>query len=128
MSVDPGSNLWRVFSFLFVPPLFFLPSLFQLDYKSWHGFNPYQIPSFLSLVFFTSLLFSLFCTFFQCLPPLFPCLSSFFLSPILLAFLFFLFLLLLVPFFFPFLLLFFLSLSSNHYSVTVLVRGSHMHK
>ena len=42
------------FCFSFFPPLFFLPSLFQLDFKSWHRFNLYQIPiySYHSFIFF----------------------------------------------------------------------------
>ena len=46
VSVDPGSILWRAFFLFFCPSPFFPPPLFQLDFKSWHGFNPYQIPIF----------------------------------------------------------------------------------
>ena len=86
-SVDPGSILWRVF----FPTTFFFPSLFQLKFKSWHGFNPYQIPIFfLSLFFFSSFLFSLsFFVLLKRLPPLSSCLPSFFLAPILSLFRFF---------------------------------------
>ena len=79
-----------------------------LDFMSWHGFNPQQIPLFfLSLFFFSSLLFSLFCTsffpsFFCPPPPLSPRLTFFFLL-FFFPFLFFLFYFL-FPFFFPFLL------------------------
>ena len=69
LSVDPGI-LWSVcfFLFFFVPHSFFFSSLFQLDFRSWHGFNLYQTPIFFqSLIFFSSLLFPLFCTFFPLL-------------------------------------------------------------
>ena len=121
--MDPGLILWRASSFfLFFFP-FFSPSLFQLEFKSWHGFDPYQIP-----IFFPITLFLFFPSFF---PSFFPLLflssSNVFLpfSPAFLhllfliffshSFSFFFFFLFLFPFFFLFLVLvsFFLSLYAN---------------
>ena len=100
VSVDPGLILWRAFFLLF------FPSLLQLDFKPWHGFNsqhftpPPPPPPHHSLSFF---LFSLFWTSF--FPLLFLSSSNLFLpfsppsflSPILFPFLFFF----LFPFFLP---------------------------
>ena len=54
------------FCLFFCPSSLFFPSLFQLDFTSWHGFNPYQIPiffyhsfSFLPFFFLPFALFSL---------------------------------------------------------------------
>ena len=83
VSEDPGSILWRAFFFFFCP-LFSSPSPFQLEFKSWHGFNTYQILIFFSItlfLFFPSffpLLHLFFCPPLLFLPPLFPCLPSFF--------------------------------------------------
>ena len=103
------------FFFFCLSSSLFPPSLFQQDFKAWLGFNPYQIPNFYSITLFLFFpFFPLCCTSFPLLSvcplmssPLFPCLSSFFLSPILYPSFFFFFLFLLS--FFPFLLLFFLS-------------------
>ena len=100
------SFIYCYFLSLLFPPH---PSLFQLDFKSWHGFNPYQIPilfyhSFSFLPFF----FSLFCTF----PPSFLSSSNVFLpfSPAFLPFFFLLFFSHSYSFFFYFLFPFFLVL------------------
>ena len=125
----------QLFYLFFFGPSSVFPPLSFSQTKSWHGFNPYQIPIFFShsfsfLPFFPS--FALFPPpFFY--PPLissspFPLLSSFFLSPIPIPFLLFL---LPVSFFLPLsaspFCCFSFSLSSNQYSVTVLIIGSHMY-
>ena len=100
----------------FFPSSFFFRSLFQLEFKSWYGFNPYQIPiSFLKLLSFLPFSFPSFTLLFFLL---FLSSSNFFLpfSPAFLLFSFsysFLFL------FFLFLLLvsFFLSLSAAFLSL-----------
>ena len=112
MSVDPGSILWR--AFLFPPLLFFFLSLFQLDFKSWHGFNPYQIPIFFLPI--TLFLFPLLHFCFLFCPPLIsyspfplPSFIFFFLLFFSHSFCFFFFFLFPFFFFFPFLLHFFPS-------------------
>ena len=49
--VDIGSILWKAF----------FPLLFQLVFKSWHGFNPYQISIFFPITLFFSFFPSCFC-------------------------------------------------------------------
>ena len=111
VTVDPGSILWRAF--------FFPSSLFQLDFKSWHGFNPYQIPIFfLSLFSFLPFFFPSFALLVFC-PPLIssphsPCLPSFYSFPI--PFLSFL---LLVSFFSSPFCCFSFSLSSHYFILLI---------
>ena len=124
--------------FFVVPPLFFCPSsppppppsLFQLDFKSWHGFNP-QFFSITLFLFFPSFpLLHFFPSFFlsssNVFLPFSPAFLPFFLFPILFPFLFFLFLL--VSLFSSPFCCFSFPLSSNYYSVTILVIGSRMYK
>ena len=99
--------------------LFFFPLFLSARVKSWHGFNPYQNPIFfLSLFYFSSLLFSIFCNSF--FPP-FLSSSNFFLpfSPAFLPFSFsYSFLSSSCFLFFPYLLLFFLSFLPFFYSIS----------
>ena len=91
-----------IFFFFFFFPL---PFLFQLDFKSWHGFNPWKSPLMLFYHFFffpsyprsyTTFIHLLFILFFPSSnfflspppPPLYPAFLPFFLSPILCPFLF----------------------------------------
>ena len=63
VSVDPGLILYGEFFFLllFFLPFSFFPSLFQLDFKSWNGFNFQFFLPFLFSLLWTSFFPFLFC-------------------------------------------------------------------